>query len=112
MKVKLVLTVVLLVAMTAQMALANNCWSLGANQGYKDSLNQYGPDGAIKSCEAKLHTCFAGGAGDPAIPCTIDSFMGCNQACSTVEANVNCDPAVCLNRCLAARVPGYVDTCD
>lgn len=92
--------------------LGTNCWSGGENKGWRDNSNQTGPDGATKSCEAKLHVCFAGGSGDPAIPCTVDSFMGCNQACSSVETNIACDPTICLNRCLAARVPGYADTCD
>ncbi|HJX06076.1 MAG TPA: hypothetical protein VJ461_05160 [Candidatus Nanoarchaeia archaeon] len=95
-------------------SIATNCWSNGENRGWMDNSNQTGPDGATKSCEAKLHTCFSGSTsgGVSAIPCTVDSFMGCNQACSSVETNVACDPTVCLNRCLAARVPGYADTCD
>ena len=58
-----------LVAMTTQIVLATNCWSGGENRGYKDGMDMTGPAGATKRCEAKLHVCFKGGSGDPAIPC-------------------------------------------
>jgi hypothetical protein len=116
MNLKLVLIATLLVTMliatTVPISLATNCWSGGNYRGWVDGQDMTGPIGATKRCEAKLHTCFAGGAGDPAIPCTVADFRGCQAVCSAVESNVACDPTVCLNRCLAARVPGYADTCD
>jgi hypothetical protein len=92
--------------------LGTNCWSGGENKGWRDNSNQTGPDGATKSCEAKLHVCFAGGAGDPAIPCEVNTFRGCDGACAIITNNIACTPEVCASRCYAARVPGYADTCD
>jgi hypothetical protein len=92
--------------------LGTNCWSGGENKGYRDNSNQTGAPGATKSCEAKLHVCFAGGSNDPAIPCEVNTFRGCDGACAIITNNIACTPEVCASRCYAARVPGYADTCE
>ena len=111
MNLKLVLTVVFVVAMIVPISLAANCWSNGDNRGWIDNTNLVGPPGAIKSCEAKLHECFKVDGGDPALACSIASPMGCMAACGS-PYNVGCSVEVCNSRCMAARVLGSADTCD
>ena len=95
-------------------AYATNCWSGGNNWGYRNNAVKTDSNGSSKACEAKFHVCYSGGAGDAAIPCTVNTTGLCDNACDNMQTpnQIACSYADCQSRCYHARVSGYNDTCN
>lgn len=83
--------------------------------GVRDGQNMSGP-GVVRKCEAKLHVCFTGGLYDLVLDnpnFIIDTIQECSFICShsNSPSQQACSRDDCDSRCVAARVPGQLDSC-